>query len=396
MKTISSVVCIVGVLAMTLFAGTAMAAESKGAPIIIGVLENAKYAFTPMMKNSLNMALENINGAGGINGRPIKLVFANDGGEKKMGINAVKKLVKEDKVVMLVGGYSSSNTFFMAQTADRLDTPFLVCTAADDRITQRKKINIFRLNPPAAEYTTGLEKLLLEEVKPASMAIMYENSPYGTSGGLRMMYFCRENDIDIHAIIPYHKERIGNADYLKRIVKLVKEDPPELIYMVSYMKDAVALVKQIRAEKIKSLLCGGAGGFTHPDFIKMAGEPAQYLLTATLWTDDQEDPLANQYADLYRAQHKQTPDYHGVEAYSALIVVADALRRSKSLNANDIRDALAKTDIDTPFGKVAFKSYGKFERQSSRETLVLQAIGDNYRCVWPKEVSVADLVLPKK
>jgi branched-chain amino acid transport system substrate-binding protein len=349
-----------------------------------------------MMKNSFNMAMEKINAAGGINGRPIELLYANDGGKKKMGIKAVKKMVNEDKVVMLVGGYSSSNTLFMAQTAERLDVPFLVCTAADDRITQRKKINIFRLNPPAAEYTTGLEALLLEKIKPASMTIMYENSPYGTSGGLRMMYFCRENDIDIHAIIPYHKERAGNPDYIKRLIKMVKDDPPEMIYMVSYMKDAVALVKQIRAEKINSFLCGGAGGFTHPDFIKTVGKPAQHLLTASLWTDDQDNVLARTYANLYRSKHKQTPDYHGAEAYSALMVAADALRRSKSLNAGDIRDALASTDLKTPFGKVTFESYGKYERQNREVTLVLQAIGDTYKCVWPQELSVAKLVLPSK
>lgn len=395
MRTVFCVTFLIGAIVLAAYTGLSVAADNQEGPIVIGVLEYAKFAFAPMMKGSFNMAMEKINARGGINGRPIKLVFADDGSQKEMGIKAVKKLVKEEKAAMLVGGYSSSNTLFMAQAAHRLDVPFLVCTAADDRITQRKKINVFRLNPPAAEYTKGLEELLLQKIKPASMAIVYENSPYGTSGGLRMMYFCRENDIDIIDIIPYHRERAG-ADYFDRLIKPLKNTPPDVIYMVSYMKDAVELVKQIRAAKIDSLFCGGAGGFTHPDFISKAGAASQHLVTATLWTADQEDVLARQYADRYRAKYKQTPDYHGAEAYSALIVAADALRRSKSFKAGDLRDALAKTDLSTPFGRVKFGSHGKYERQNIQVTLVLQVMGDQYRCVWPLSVAVAQLVIPQK
>lgn len=395
MRIIISVVVIIGALVLAAAGGMAEAAEGRNEPVVIGVLENATFAFAPMMKRSFRLAMEKINAVGGINGHAVKLVFANDGGQKEMGSDAVKKLVKGEKVVMLVGGYSSSNALFMAQAADRLDIPFLVCTAADDRITQHKKINIFRLNPPAAEYTKGLEEVLIQKIQPASMAIVYENSPYGTSGGLRMMYFCRENDIDITVILPYHRERIG-TEYIHRLIRPLKRNPPEVIYMVSYTKDAVELVKQIRAAGIKSLFCGGAGGFTHPDFIGKTGKASQYLLTATLWTADQQDVLAKQYAELYQARFKQIPDYHGAEAYSALMVAADALRRSKSFKAEDLRDALGKTDLRTPFGRVIFESHGKYERQNRQMTLVLQVAGDQYRCVWPEAVAVAGLVIPPK
>jgi branched-chain amino acid transport system substrate-binding protein len=79
----------------------------------------------------------------------------------------------------------------MGRIADKLDRPLLVCTAADDRITQRKWKNVYRLNPPAKEYTRGLEDFFLNKIKPKSMAIVYENSPYGTSGAINMMWFCR-------------------------------------------------------------------------------------------------------------------------------------------------------------------------------------------------------------
>jgi branched-chain amino acid transport system substrate-binding protein len=388
-------ICLLGIILLTIIWVPVAAEPVQDEPIIIGALENRKYEYAEMMRRSFDLALKKINDRGGIYGRPIQLVYADDGGRKNQGIEAVKGLVRKSKAVMLVGGYSSSNTLFMAQTAEKLDTPFLVCTAADDRITQRKKINIFRMNPPAAEYTRGLESLINQRIKPASMAIVYENSPYGTSGALRMMYFCRENEIDVTAIIPYHKERAG-ADYFQRIISPLKGSPPDVIFMVSYMRDGVELVKQIHGAGLSSLLSGGAGGFTHPDFIQKAGKGAQHLLTATLWTSDQQDMLARMYADLYRSKYMQLPDYHGAEAYSAMMVVADVLRRARSFKAEDLRNALAQTDLSTPFGKISFESYGKYERQNREMTLVLQAVDERYQCVWPREVAVAEPILPAR
>jgi branched-chain amino acid transport system substrate-binding protein len=364
-------------------------------PLVIGIPHSEAYTYATMMKNSFEMALESINKAGGIKGRPIKLVYANDQGKPKPGENAIVELVEKSGAVMLVGGYQSSNTIFMARMADKLDRPLLVCTAADDRITQRKWKNVYRLNPPAQGYTTGLEDFFMNNIKPKSMAIVYENSPYGTSGAMRMMWFCRGNDIELRAIEPYHKERL-KPDYFKRIVGRLKENPPDVIYMVSYLKDGALLVKNIREAKISSLLSGGAGGFTSQKFINAAGGSADGLLTATLWTPQLQYPGTKEYYDQYTNKYGSPPDYHGAEAYSALLVAADALMRTDIYNPAGIRAALEKTDLMTPFGPVKFISYEKFDRQNSLPTQVLQIINGKFECVWPQEHATANFaVYPK-
>ena len=363
-----------------------IAVASQTSPISIGVLENRNYAYADMMRRSFALALDSINARGGIGGQPLQLIYADDGGQKDKGVEAVKHLIEKEKVVMLTGAYSSSNALAMVQTADDLGVPFLVCTAADDRITQHSRKNIFRLNPPASEYTRGMEQLLDNELKPKTMAIVYENSPFGTSAAIRMMWFCREKEIEIADIIPYHKER-ATVEYFDRIIAPLVRHQPEAIFMTSYFKDGVLLVKQIRAVGLTSRLLGGAGGFTHPKFIEAAGDAARSMLTATLWSADVGHQLAGYYVDLYRGKYGQTPDYHGAEAYSALLVVADALRRAGSTVPDDIRDALSQTRLDTPFGQVVFKSYATFERQNSQPTLVLQNINDRYVCVWPPDLS---------
>ncbi len=369
------------------------ASSPAAEPLIIGVPHSEAYSYAAMMKNSFEMALEVINKEGGIKGRPLKLVYANDEGKPKPGERAVIDLVENNGALMLVGAYQSSNTIYMARIADKLDRPFLVCTAADDRITQRKWKNVYRLNPPAKGYTNGLEDFFLNKIKPKSMAIVYENSPYGTSGAMRMMWFCRGNNIDLRAIEPYHKERL-RADYFNRIVARLKEDPPDVIYMVSYLKDAALLVKNIRDAKIDSLLVGGAGGFTSQKFITQAGASANLLLTATLWTPSLKYPGTKEYYDQYTEKYAASPDYHGAEAYSALMVAADALKRADSFSPESIRAALDNTDMMTPFDQVKFTSYENFERQNRLPTQVLQIINGKFECVWPQELATANFTAP--
>ncbi len=362
-------------------------------PVVIGVLHWEKFTYSTMMRNSHDMALEVINRSGGINGRPLKLMYADDGGTRKPGEKAVKTLINKDKAVMLIGGYASSNTVYTAGMADELNRPFLVSTAADDRITERKWKNVYRLNPPAKEYAKGVEELLLKKIKPASIAIVYENSPFGSGGALRMMWFCREHEIEMRKIIPYHKER-ESAVYFEKLLDPLKEDPPDVIYMISYLKDGASLVRKIRELKIDSLLIGAAGGFTSHKFISMAGDAADYLVTATLWTPQLPYEGTKEYYKKYLNSYNVPPDYHGAEAYSALLVAADALKRAKTLSPEDVRMALNNTDLMTPFGSVNFKSYGKFERQNSLPTMTLQILNKQFESVWPGEIATSKFITP--
>lgn len=356
-------------------------------PVIVGVLHSEDYTYAEMMKNSYDMALATINRSGGINGRPLKLVYGNDQGIKGPGLETIQQLVDKDKAVMLVGAYQSSNAIFMALAAERLNRPLLVCTAADDRITQREWKNVFRMNPPAGEYTAGLEEYFLEDLQPKSMAIVYENSPYGTGGALRMMWFCRENDIEIRRIIPYHKEKaktesIGSA-YFQRLLSPLTAEPPEVIFMVSYLDDAALLVKKINELKLPSLLVGGAGGFTHQKFINKVGPLANNILTASLWAPQLRYSGTRDYYEGYIGKHSVPPDYHGAEAYSALLIVADALGRAKTFQPADIREALNQTNRMTPFGPVQFQAYKNYQRQNKLPTVVLQIHNGQFDCIYP-------------
>ena len=365
-------------------------------PIVIGVplpLSGKQMEDGRMMKDSFEMAMKTINQQGGINGRPLHLVYADDQGKESIGEKIIKDLVNNSKAVMLVGGHTSAPTYAMAKVANKLDVPFLISTASADRITQKRWKNIYRLNPPVSEYTKGLEDFWMKDLKPKSMSIIYENSMFGINGATHMMAFCLENGIDIKSTVGYSKERTDPA-YFRSILALQVEDPPDLIYMVSRLDDGVSLVRAIREVKIDTLLCGGAGGFTSQEFVKRAGKAANHLLTATLWSNQLPYTGAKEYYDHFLQKYSYPPDYHGAEAYSALLVAADALKRAESLSPKSIRSALNKTLMMTPFGPVKFYSYEDFERQNTVRTLVLQIINDKFEVIWPPDVATAGFVPP--
>jgi len=372
--------------------------SSASEPIVIGVplpLSGKQMEDGRMMKDSFQMAMKTVNENGGINGRPLQLVYADDQGKESIGEKIIKDLVNNAKAVMLVGGHTSAPTYAMAKVANTLDMPFLVCTASADRITQKRWKNIYRLNPPVSEYTKGLEDFWMKDFKPKSMSIIYENSMFGINGATHMMGFCQENGIAIRSTVGYDRERTDPA-YFRSILALQVEDPPDLIYMVSRLDDGAALVKAIREVKVDALLCGGAGGFTSQEFIKRAGKAANQLLTATLWSHQLPYTGAKEYYDRFLKVYSYPPDYHGAEAYSALLVAADALKRAESFSSKNIRAALNKTFIMTPFGPVKFYSYEDFERQNTVRTLVLQIINDKFEVIWPMDVATAGFVPPDK
>ena len=377
-------------LALPILVGLASAAS-----VTIGIplpLSGDLKAFGTMMKNSFEMAQTSINEAGGINGNSLEIVFADDKGEADAVKPAFDQLVAAEPV-MLVGGYASDPTYQMAQLAQKENLPFLICTASADKITQKGWKNIYRLNPPVSEYTKGLEDFLINRIKPASMAIIYENSMFGTNGALRMAEFCYDQAIEIRAQVDYDKDRITPA-YFRSLLAPLTEEPPDVIYMVAYLEDALMLVNQIRDLALESLLCGGAGGFTLEEFVTRAGTSANYLVTVSLWSQHALYAGADAYYSRYVNLYGKSPDYHGAEAYSALLVASDALARTAAFTPQNIREALNRTYLITPFGPVKFSAYEDFERQNSINTLVLQIQDGKLETIWPPEFASAMFKLP--
>lgn len=363
-------------------------------PIKVGIvlpLTGDQAKFGEIEKNSFDMALEEINAAGGIKGNKLEFIIEDDTGRPEVGRSVVEKLITKDKVTLIGGGYSSSVTYAVAGVCQQNQRPFLVNTGAADNITTSGWDFIFRLNPPVSEYANSVESLMQELIKPKTVAILHENSLFGTSGAKEFEKTC--NSLKIQVLLKEGYEA-GGIDFKPVLIK-VKQLNPDIVYMVSYIMDASLLMKQAKELKLTpKMFIGGAAGFTLPEFQQNAGVASEKVISATLWYEVLPYPGAMDYYKKYVAKFKKPTEYHGAEAYAAAYVIADVLKRAKSLKNTDIKDAFAATNIMTVFGPVKFTSYDKHKNQNKLPTYVVQWIDGKLELVWPADLATKKFVFP--
>jgi branched-chain amino acid transport system substrate-binding protein len=378
------------VFAFGIPAGSLFAAETFELSIPLP-LTGSQAKFGEMEKSSYIMAADEINARGGIKGKKIVLSFEDAQGKPEVSRAIVEKLIDVNKQQVIIGDYSSACSKAIAAVANERKIPYLVVTGADDAITQQNYNYVFRMNPSNAYYAAGLMSFLKQVVKPVSIAILYESSDFGTSGADDMEKQALGMGMKVLVKEKYEK---GAVDF-KPILTKVKARKPDVIYMVSYVMDASLLMKQLKELRIDAkLFAGGAAGFAIPEFVNNAKDAAEYVVTATLWSPQAKYPGAKEFAEKYKSKFGDYPSYHGAEAYSALYILEDALKRAKTWNAEDIRSAMKATDMVTAFGPIKFEDKAGYQNQNFMDTLVMQVIKGNHETIWPESYANAKYLFP--
>jgi branched-chain amino acid transport system substrate-binding protein len=371
--------------------GGALAADGIKVGVLLP-LTGAQAKFGEIEKKSYEMAAEEINAKGGVNGKKIELLFEDDTGKPDVGRSGVEKLISREKVPVITGGYSSSVTAAAAPVAQQFKVPFVICTGSADDITEKRYDYIFRINPPASEYSEAVQSFIKEVAKDVkTVALLYENSSFGQSSSKSFEEDAKRMGLKIVVKEGY---QAGAIDF-KPILTKVKAANPDMIYMVSYVMDASLLMRQSKELRINpKMFVGGGAGFTLPEFAKSAGDAANGVFSATLWIETLPFPGAKEYFDKFKKKYGFETEYHGAEAYAAMYVVADALKRAKSITPKDVRDALATTDMKTAFGPVKFISYDKKTQQNKLDTYLVQWQKGELEAVWPKTVATKMYIYP--
>jgi len=390
MKGLSVMMLMVSLVFGFVFAAPAHAADHT---LVLGVplpLTGAQSKFGEMEMRSYRIAMEEINAKGGIKGMTVSLEFHDGQGKPEISRSIAEKLI-DLKQPVIFGDYSSSCSKAIAAVANERKVPYLVVTGADDAITQQNYEYVFRLNPSNAYYASGLGSFLVEVVKPASIAILYESSDFGTSGADEMEKYAAKVGMQVLMKEKYEK---GAVDF-KPVLTKVKSQKPDVIYMVSYVMDASLLMKQIKELRLDAkIFAGGAAGFAIPEFLHNAKDAAEYVVTATLWSPQVSYPGAREFAEKYKTQFGEYPSYHGAEAYSTLYVIKDAIERAESLSPADIQKSMKATKMMTAFGPVRFENKDGYQNQNFMDTLVLQVINGKHETIWPQNSASAKYVYP--
>lgn len=361
---------------------------------VILPLTGSEAMFGTMEKNSFEMAYEELKAKGKttIGGKEIKLLFEDDQGKQDVAKSATEKLVNQDKVVMLSGGYSSASTNVIAGSAQSMSIPFLITTGSADDITKKGWQWIFRgTAAPASKYTGALWEMLDNVVKPKNVALIFENTDFGTSSAKGFRAVCEKKGINIVFDQAYES---GAIDF-KPMLANMRNTNPDMVFAVSYVMDASMIVKQMKELDFNTkLLVGGGAGYTMPEFKENAASASEYVASTTLWVPSVTWPGAGDYFNNYKQKYGKEPDYHGAQAYASMYIIADALNRVKEMNNTGIQKALKETDMMTIMGPVKFEDWEGYNNQNKPNTYVVQWQNGKLEVIWPEKVKSVSYVYP--
>lgn len=357
-----------------LLAGVAMAQE----PVRIGVITSitGRFAeFGEQHQAGIRIALEDVNAAGGIAGRPVEVVIEDDTSDVNAALAAAERLVNQG-VPLVMGAYSSSITGPLAQYFTRQQRPFLVFTSSDDAITRPGSDWVFRINQPSYAYAEVLfdvfDRLNAEKGEGylRTIVTIHGNGAFETAVADAVDLLADERGYQVLDRQDYDQ---SGADF-RPILNRFKGLNPDVVFMVSYAADSVALARQIQEVGLDAkVYAGGAAGFALPGFIEGAGPAADYVYTATMWTKDVPYPGAEELNARLEAVLGRTPSYHAAQAYAAVITAVDVLGRAASFSPADVRAALLATDMpDTVYGPISFSDYQGYRNQASLPAVAQQ------------------------
>lgn len=342
------------------------------------------------------VALEDVNAAGGINGKPVEIVLKDDTSDVNAALAAAEELIGEVPIVL--GAYSSSITNPLGQYFTREEFPFLVFTSSDDAITRPGSAWVFRLNQPATAYAEVLFDIFdhLNETQDAALetiAIIHGNGNFETAVSDAATSLAEERGYEIVERESYDR---GITDFRPVLNRFVAAEP-DIVLMVSYAEDSVGIMRQASEVNLSpDLFAGGAAGFALPGFVESGGEAANYVITATAWTKDVAYPGAQElYERLKEKLGGKEPSYHAAQAYAGIITAVDALKRAEDFSPESVQAALEATNLEeTVYGPIRFSDQDGYQNQNPIAMIAQQVQNGEFVTVFPEAAAVGDIIFP--
>ncbi|WP_026988896.1 ABC transporter substrate-binding protein [Fodinicurvata sediminis] len=368
------------------------------AQVEVGVVNSLSGNFATFGERYLTgmeVALEEINANGGINGEELELVIQDDRSEAQSALAAVEDLENEG-LPLIIGSYASSITGPMAQLMTRQEMPLIVLGSADNSITKPGSDWVFRAKHNssivAGTYFDYFDYLREEhgEDELQTVAMLYGNAAWPVSLAETGKELAEERGYEIIGDEAYDQ---GTSDF-RPILNNFRAEEPDILYVVAYAEDGVAITRQMREVGLDSKVLAIDTAAALPNFVEQVGDSADYVATVVSWSKDVQYPGIEDLTNRLREAAGSEPSFYEAEGYLALMVAADALRRAESMERDAVRQALDETDLETPVTTVTFEDFDGFKNQNPIRSLMLQIQDGEHVTVFPADLAAEDPIYP--
>jgi len=284
-------------------------------------------------KNTALMYVDEVNKAGGINGRKIELIIENDESTGAKALAAVRKLIERDKVFMIFGGCAASATAAAAPYVQEKKVPFHVIMAIADKITIPFNKTTFRTNIPGSIYGRLMTDFAADHFQTQRLGILYQTDEYGMSELSGSTAQVEKLKIPVVSKESY---KIGDTDFSSQVLKL-KEANAEVVLLHAYAAPVGTILRQAHELGYKAKFIAGIAG-AHPRTIEVAGRDAViekfYGVSPLVDVVGDRNPLTKEYVEKYKKAYPEEAKRPGIpgvpefQCLGAVKVFLEGLKRA--------------------------------------------------------------------
>ncbi|HWK23805.1 MAG TPA: ABC transporter substrate-binding protein [Ureibacillus sp.] len=318
---------------------------------VVSYLTGAGAAYGEAITQGLKLAQSEINEQGDVN---IELVIEDSAGKADQALSASQKLMSDDDLVAIIGPTLSTEFFAVAPEADLNGITIMGTSTTAEGIPEIGDY-VFRNSIPEALAIPTAMKKAVERTGAKKVAMIYGNDDVLTQSGFdTMKKTAEEMGLEITTIETYQK---GQSDYNAQLTKIKKSNPDLILASALYNEGAV-IMDQARKMGIEVPFVGG-NGFNSPQVIEIAGAASNGLIVATPWFGESDETKVVEFNKKYEAEYGKLPDQFAAQAYDALYLYADALKRAGEADREAFHEALAETkDYEGLLGNFSFDEIG--------------------------------------
>jgi branched-chain amino acid transport system substrate-binding protein len=327
-------------------------------------LTGTTATFGQSTHNAITLAFDEINAAGGLIGKKVRVIVEDDQSKPEEAATAVTKLINQNHVVAMLGEVSSSRSLAAAPICQANGVPMVSPSSTNPRVTQVGDY-IFRvcfIDPFQAQAGARIAWEILKFKKVAILSDVRNDYSVGLATFFRQTF--KQYGGEIVAEQSYSE---GDSDFRAQLTQ-IKAANPEGIYVPGYYTEVGTLARQARELGLTVPLIGG-DGWDSPRLWEIGGEALNGCYFSNHYSVDDPSPAVQKFVGDYRKRFNQTPDALAALGYDAARILADAITRAGSTDGAKIRDALTATkDFAGVTGKITINK----ERNAVKPAVVLK------------------------
>ena len=316
-------------------------------------------------KNGIDLAIEEINAAGGINGKTLEFICEDDEGDPAKSVNAYKKLVTNDGVEYVIGSLTSGCTIALTNLAQNQKILQIAPAATATAVTDAGNY-IFRacFIDPFQGRVGG--KFAFENLSAKKAAILYDiGNDY--SVGLTENFESEFTKLG-GSIVSKESYATGDKDFNAQLTK-IKAAKPDVVYLPDYYGTVALIAKQLRAQGIDTPIVGADGwdGLT-----ENAGDEVLNGYYSNHYAEDSDSPAVQKFVGSFKAKYNKSPNSFAALGYDSVYMLKDAILKAGTTDGEKVRAAFETTDGDYVTGHITFDE----KRNPVKSAVMIQLVKD--------------------